>query len=131
MYAVPSKAAPSAKPPPPKAPPIRRTGLLVSGDPLAIELPRSLLEGASSSSPQTAYQQRFARVMQDTLVLGPNELNLRMMVSRYAQYYANADGSLDPQIEREAVLLGALLQRTDDRTYIAFQWYCQELIYQR
>ena len=47
-------------------------------------------------------------------MLGQNELNVRMLVSRYIQYYTNADGSLDPQIQREAVLLGALLQRTDD-----------------
>jgi len=91
-----------------------RTGVLVSNDPLEVILPRSLLEGASSSSNQTRYQQRFARVMQDELMLGHNVMNSANLVSRYIQYNARSDGTLDPQIEHEAVLLGALLQRKGD-----------------
>ena len=111
--AAPDKAASSANPPPPKSPPMK-TGVLVSNDPLKVILPRSLLEGASSSSNQTRYQQRFARVMQGELMLGHNELNSANFASRYIQYNARSDGTLDPQIEYEAVLLGALLQWTED-----------------
>lgn len=53
--------------------------------------------------------------MQEAMQAGSPDLDVRELVVRFDQIYANEDSTLDPQIERESMLLAALLQHTANK----------------